>query len=74
MGTLPFKLVWFNRDETHSEDLGEYASIEEAGADLGNAKKKLQAKYPRAKDPHFPHDIEAGQWRVVPNHTAKQRK
>ena len=65
-GTKLFKLTWTSKDETATLDCGEYASIVDAGADTPAAKARLQAPYPATGNFRYPHDIEAGTWRVVP--------
>ena len=47
-------------------ECGEYTSIPEASADMPAALARLNAEYPASVDFHYPHDIKAGQWRVVP--------
>lgn len=62
----PFALIWTSQNEEMTLERGRYASIPEASGDLPAAKARLHAEYPASADSHFPHDIEAGTWRVVP--------
>jgi hypothetical protein len=61
-----FKLIWTSQNEMVEIECGRYASIPEATADLSAAEARLHAQYPAAVDYHYPHDIKAGTWRVVP--------
>lgn len=61
-----FKLVWTSQNETVTIECGEYATIPQASADLPAAVARLNAEYPASVDFHYPHDIKAGHWRVVP--------
>jgi hypothetical protein len=61
----PFVLMWTSQNQQLTLKRGEYASIAEASDDLPAAKARLQAEYPTGVDDHFPHDIQAGTWRVV---------
>jgi hypothetical protein len=61
-----FKLIWTSQNEMVTIECGEYASIPEASADLPAAEARLQAQHPASVDFHYPHDIKAGHWRVVP--------
>jgi hypothetical protein len=61
-----FKLIWTSQNEIVTIERGEYASIPEASADRAAALARLNAEYPASVDFHYPHDIKAGHWRVVP--------
>jgi hypothetical protein len=61
-----FKLVWTSQNEMVTIECGEYATIPEASADRPAAKVRLNAQYPASLDFHYPHDIKAAHWRVVP--------
>jgi hypothetical protein len=67
----PFILTWTSQNEEVTLKRGEYGSIPEASADLLAAKARLNAEYPGGVDNHYPHDIEAGTWRVVPAQPAR---
>ena len=62
----PFLLIWTSQNGEVTLERGRYASIPEASADLADAKARLHAEFPANIDFHFPHDIKAGTWRVVP--------
>jgi hypothetical protein len=61
-----FKLIWTSQNGMVTKEYGEYASIPEASADRPAAEAWLHAEYPASVDFHYPHDIKAGRWRVVP--------
>jgi hypothetical protein len=65
-GEKCFKLIWTSQNEMVMKEFGEYTSIPEASADLPAAEAWLHAQYPASVDFHYPHDIRAGHWRVVP--------
>jgi hypothetical protein len=62
----PFVLIWTSQNGEVTLERGRYASIPEASADLPAAEPRLHAEFPADADPHYPHDIKAGTWRVVP--------
>jgi hypothetical protein len=66
-----FKLIWTSQNGEVTLDRGEYASIPEASADLPAAEARLHAEFPVTVDFHYPHDIKAGTWRVVPIEPAR---
>ena len=66
VGEKPFMLIWISANEEVTLERGRYSSIPEAADDLPAAKARMHAEYPASADDHFPHDIEAGTWRVVP--------
>ena len=66
MAKKPFTLIWTSENEEVTLERGQYDSIPEASEDVPAAKARLHVEYPSSKDDHFPHDIEAGTWRVVP--------
>jgi hypothetical protein len=66
----PFELIWTSQNEVVTIKCGEYASIPEAADDLPHAKARLHAQYPASDDSHYPHDIQAGSFRVVPRRPA----
>jgi hypothetical protein len=68
-----FKLIWTSQNEMVEIECGQYASISEASDDLPAAKARLDAEYPASIDFHYPHDIKAGTWRVVPTRPAKPK-
>ena len=61
-----FKLVWTSANEAVQIPCGEYVSIAEAHTDLPAVKARLEAQFPASEDFHYPHDLRAGTWRVVP--------
>jgi hypothetical protein len=61
-----FKLRWTSQNGVVALERDEYASILEAAADLFAAEARLHAEFPPTVDFHYPHDIKAGTWRVVP--------
>jgi hypothetical protein len=61
-----FKLIWTSQNGMVEIEYGRYSSIPEATDDLPAAKARLDAEYPASVDFHYPHDIKAGTWRVVP--------
>jgi hypothetical protein len=68
-----FKLIWTSQSELVEIECGRYATLSEASDDLPAAKARLDAGYPASIDFHYPHDIKAGTWRVVPIPSAKPR-
>jgi hypothetical protein len=66
-----FKLIWTSQNGEVILERGEYASIPEAADDLPAAEARLHAEFPATVDSHYPHDIRAGIWRVVPNEPAR---
>jgi hypothetical protein len=67
MGNKPFELVWDSQNRSVRHVTGRYATIGDASADRSNAQERLSAHHPAAVDFHYPHDIAAGTWRVVPS-------
>lgn len=65
-GDEPFELIWTSQNNEVTIPCRRYASIPEAAADVPAAEARLNAEYPASVDFHYPHDIKAGQWRVVP--------
>jgi hypothetical protein len=68
-----FKLIWTSQNEMVEIECGRYASISEASDNLVAAKARLDAEYPARVDFHYPHDIKAGTWRVVPTRPDKPK-
>jgi hypothetical protein len=68
-----FKLIWTSQNEMVEIECGRYATLSEASDDLRTAKARLDAEYPASIDFHYPHDIKAGTWRVVPIQPEKPR-
>jgi hypothetical protein len=66
-----FKLIWTSQNGEVTLDRGEYSSIPEAAADIPAAEARLHAEFPATADFHYPHDIKAGTWRVVPIEPAR---
>jgi hypothetical protein len=62
----PLVLLWTSQNGEVTLERGAYDSINEASADLPAASARLEAEYPSSADFHYPHDIKAGRWRVVP--------
>jgi len=61
-----FELIWTSQNEVVTVRCGRYASVPEASADREAAEAMLLAAFPSSVDFHYPHDIRAGTWRVVP--------
>ena len=61
-----FKLVWTSQNGKTTLERSKYASVSEATADIPAAEARLHSEFPAAVDSHYPHDIKAGTWRVVP--------
>lgn len=66
-----FKLIWTSQNGEVTLERGEYESIPEAAHDRPAAEARLQAEFTAAVDSHYPHDIKAGSWRVVPIEPAR---
>jgi hypothetical protein len=62
----PFELIWTSQNGVVTIPCGRYESIPDAEADRDVAESRLHELYPASEDFHFPHDIRAGTWRVVP--------
>ena len=69
-----FKLIWTSQNGEVTLDRDEYASIPEASADLPAAQARFLAEFPVTVDSHYPHDIKAGTWRVVPVEPARRMR
>lgn len=69
-----FKPIWTPHNEMVELECGEYASIPGAAADLPAAEARLHSEYPATLDCHYPHDIKAGTWRVVPAELARAKR
>ena len=61
-----FELIWTSQNEAVTIRCGSYASVAEASADRDRLEAILHAAFPPSVDFHYPHDLKAGTWRVVP--------
>lgn len=74
MDDKPFELIWTSQNGKVTKRCGRYASIPEAAADIPCIEAGLQATYPVAVDFHYPDDIKAGTWRIVPVEPGRRRE